>query len=165
MKRLICFDLGDTLISEESAIRDESGVVVAADVLPSTCEVLATLKGKGYRLALIGNGDSAGARNILCHTGLGSLFDVISISEEVGAEKPEVRIFQTTLAQCGVAPEEALMVGNRLDADVAGANRAGMTSVWFHWNKRYGSCPHSPEEKPHYAINRLPDLLEVLRHL
>lgn len=162
MIRLICFDLGDTLIVEESTRRDERGVAVAADVLPGSCDVLTNLKEKGYRLGLVGNGDSAGARHILRHTGLGSLFDVVSISAEVGCEKPDSRIFQLTLARCGVCAHEAVMVGNRLDADVAGANRAGMTSIWFHWNERYESRPQSSEEKPHYVINSLSNLLEVL---
>ena len=42
--------------------------------------------------------------------------------------------------------ENAIMVGNRIDADIVGANRIGMKSVWFKWNNRYQETMSGEEE-------------------
>lgn len=45
------------------------------------------------------------------------------------AGKPEKEIFDLAVERCGVTPEETLMIGDRLDTDIAGARRAGMKSA------------------------------------
>jgi len=54
---------------------------------------------------------------------------VLSISCEVGYLKPHPRIFQHALDALGVGPEETVMVGDSLRADVGGAKALGMTAV------------------------------------
>jgi FMN phosphatase YigB (HAD superfamily) len=54
------------------------------------------------------------------------------------------------------------MVGNRIDADILGANRIGMKSVWFRWNDRYSDTIDSSQEKPDFTINSLFDLPSLL---
>ena len=53
------------------------------------------------------------------------------ISEDVGIRKPRAEIFHATLRKLGVEPGEALHVGDRLEADVAGAAGVGMEAVWI----------------------------------
>jgi FMN phosphatase YigB (HAD superfamily) len=60
---------------------------------------------------------------------LAQYFDVLIDSKLVGFEKPDPRIFQPALAGLGVAPEEALYVGDLYEVDVIGARRAGMAAV------------------------------------
>jgi putative hydrolase of the HAD superfamily len=57
-------------------------------------EVLAALRKEGYRIGMIANGDSTGARNIIKAIGLQDYFDAIIISEEVGIEKPSQGFFR-----------------------------------------------------------------------
>lgn len=45
------------------------------------------------------------------------------------AGKPEPEIFEVAFERFGVAPAETLMIGDRLDTDVLGANRAGVRSA------------------------------------
>ena len=116
----------------------------------------------GYRIAMIANGDSAGARNIIATCGLEDCFDVIVISEEVGIEKLDKQIFQVALDKLGVEAENAVMVGNRIDADIVEANRIGMKSVWFRWNDRYEETIGSEEEKPSFIIKSLSELPGIL---
>jgi putative hydrolase of the HAD superfamily len=111
---------------------------------------------------MIANGNSANIRNIIQATGLRDYFDSIVISEEVGIEKPYQRIFEVALAQLGVKPENAVMVGNKIDADILGANRIGMKSVWFRWNNRYSGTIDSSQEKPNFIINSLLELPGLL---
>ena len=50
-------------------------------------------------------------------------------SEEAGAEKPAARIFETALERAGARPEEAVMVGDDPETDIAGAAALGMRSI------------------------------------
>lgn len=52
------------------------------------------------------------------------------ISQEAGVSKPDERIFQIALD--GVAPADALMIGDGLQSDVLGANRAGVDMCWYN---------------------------------
>ena len=64
---------------------------------------------------------------------LSPLKDVISgmvISQEFGVSKPDPRIYLHELD--GVAPSEALMVGDSLKSDILGANRAGIDACWYN---------------------------------
>jgi len=162
MIEAICFDLGDTLVAEETTVYDSSGQAVTARVIKGIFEVLEAIRKEEYRIGMIANGDSAGIRSIIETTGLQDYFDVIVISEEVGTEKPYQRIFEVTLAKLGVKPENAVMVGNKIDADILGANRAGMKSVWFRWNNRYSGTIDSSQEKPDFTINSLLELPRLL---
>ncbi len=64
---------------------------------------------------------------------LSPLKDIVAgmvISQEVGVSKPDPRIFEYALD--GVAPAEALMVGDSLTSDILGANRAGVDACWYN---------------------------------
>jgi len=76
---------------------------------------------RDHRLALVTNGAPDVQREKLSLTTLASLFEVMVISAEVGFGKPDRRIFETALAALEVAPEDAVMVGDSLPRDVAGA--------------------------------------------
>ena len=162
MIEAICFDLGDTLVAEETVIQDSSGRAVTADVIEGVFEVVETMRKDGYRTAIIANANSADARNIIATCGLEDYFDVIVISEEVGIEKPGKQVFQVALDKLGVEAENAVMVGNRIDADIVGANRVGMKSVWFRWNDRYEEIIGSEDEKPDFIIKSLAELPGIL---
>ena len=162
MIKAICFDLGDTLVAEETIIHNSHGQAITAKVVEGVFEVLESIKKEGYKVAIVANGDSAGARNIIEATGLQDYFDTIVISEEVGIEKPYQGIFEATLAKLGVKAENTVMVGNRIDADVLGANRFSMKSVWFRWNTRYSDAVDSSQEKPDFTINSLFELPALL---
>lgn len=158
----VCFDLGDTLVAEESVVHNAIGQSVAADVIQGTYEVLQGIRESGIKTALVTNGDSIGGRNLINYCKLEDHFDCIVISEEVGVEKPGSEIFETALNSLNVRPVNTVMVGNRIDADIVGANRMGLTSVWFKWNDRYEEAVESEEEKPDFTITRASELLEVL---
>ena len=162
MIEAICFDLGDTLVAEETVIHNSCGQAITARVIEGVFGVLETMRKDGYRIAMIANGDSAGARNIIAACGLEDYFDVVVISEEVGIEKPDKRVFQVALDKLGVEAENTVMVGNRIDADIVGGNRVGMKSVWFRWNDRYEEIIGSEDEKPDFIIKSLSELPGIL---
>jgi putative hydrolase of the HAD superfamily len=89
-------------------------------------EVLAALEAlkPHYRLAILSNFDPR-LRRVLDHLSVLSRFSLIVLSSEAGADKPDPWIFEHALAQANVTTDEALLVGDDLDCDVAGARRAG----------------------------------------
>ena len=125
----VCLDFGDTLADEASEVKDATQTTLRADLIPGAAELLHELKRRGYPLALVADGRAGTYFNVLSHYGLYHLFDVHTISEEVGVEKPDVRIFQDALDRLGLASEyygRVVMVGNNLERDVKGANGVGM---------------------------------------
>lgn len=82
-------------------------------------------------LGVITNGPEASQRNKLEQLDLRGRVNVFMTSERARFEKPNPRIFQLALAEAGVAPQEAVFIGDIVDVDVAGALAAGMHAIHF----------------------------------
>lgn len=93
-----------------------------------THEALVTLRRRGFRLGVISNADGRVA-SLLERAGLLAHLDVVVDSGIEGIEKPDPRIFAIALARTGVAPHQAIHVGDLYHVDVLGARRAGMRAV------------------------------------
>jgi len=88
--------------------------------------------------------------------------DFAVFSSEVGFRKPDPRIFERALEALGVAPENALFVGDRLYEDVRGAGELGMTTVQALW---FRADEHPDGAEPdHQAFTQL-DVLNIARRL
>jgi HAD superfamily hydrolase (TIGR01549 family) len=99
-------------------------------VYPGAPELLRELRGR-FRLAVVTNGASDLQRTKLARTGLGELFDAVVVSSDIGVGKPDPAVFRAALDALGVAPGEAVMVGNDRGRDVAGAEAAGIRALWI----------------------------------
>jgi HAD superfamily hydrolase (TIGR01662 family) len=93
-----------------------------------TIEALERLRRAGYRLAVVSNSDGRAEEGLIA-AGLRGLFELVIDSQLVGFEKPDPRIFEVALQQMGVAPADALYVGDTYEVDVVGARRAGMDVI------------------------------------
>ena len=87
------------------------------------------------------------------------LFDCIVLSEEVGVEKPDPRIFHHAASLLEVAPERSLHVGDSYDADVVGARNAGMMACWY--NPSASPAPRA-HPVPDITVDRLEGILRWL---
>lgn len=76
--------------------------------------------------AIITNGHRPQAHKKLAQLGLDKHFDIIVTPDDCGARKPDPKIFLHTLAQLNVAPENALMIGDNLEADIEPAQALGI---------------------------------------
>jgi len=162
------FDFGDTLIDQATEVKDESLTTLQAELIPGVVELLHELKRRGYRLGLVSNGPVGSIPNVLCAYGLYELFDVLAVSQGLGIDKPDARIFHYALDHLGISQSEyerTIMVGNDLAADVAGANAVGMISVWLDWTPRHRRTPTSEAEIPHYTIAEPLALLSLMEEL
>jgi putative hydrolase of the HAD superfamily len=110
-------------------LRDEQ--LERARFVEHAIELVRHLRGAGVRTGLLTNGPSWMQRRKVELLGLDAELDVIGISEELGAAKPDPAAFTATLELLASAPEETVMVGDHLDWDVRGALGAGMRgAVW-----------------------------------
>lgn len=94
------------------------------ELFPDVLEALEALR-PHYRLAVVSNFDGR-LRMIVEQLGISRYFDQVVISSEVGADKPDRFIFERALALLGVAPAEALHVGDDPGHDWEGASAAGL---------------------------------------
>jgi len=124
---------------------------------PGAKPLLEELRGQ-YRLGVIAN-QSAGTEQRLRNWGLAQYFNVIAASAEEGIAKPDPRIFTLALERAGCAPEEAVMIGDRLDNDIAPAKRLGMRTVWIRQGWGGKGVPVSEEMTPDMQVDTLEEVL------
>jgi putative hydrolase of the HAD superfamily len=123
-------DLDRFLDAEHAAWTPARSLVAGAHAL------LETLRSRGLRLAVVANTWPEPARLVrreLDELGVASRVDLVVLSGDVGARKPEAAIFQRALDELGVAAANALFVGDRLVDDVHGAAAVGMQTVQALW--------------------------------
>ena len=97
--------------------------------------------------------------NRLRRAGMLDAFERLFISGQLGAEKPSGVFFDRCLAQLpGVRPEQCLMIGDSLTADIAGGRAAGMQTCWFDPTDRGAALPPQAD----WRITRLEELLAIL---
>ena len=164
----ICFDFGDTLADETSEIKDETLTTLRAELIPGAAETVRELKRRGYPLALVADGRPGTYTNVLTQHGLYDLFGAIAISEHLGVEKPDARMFIHALDQLEIAKANygrTVMVGNNLERDIKGANALGMISVWIDWAPRRSKEPADESEVPQHTIKMPLDLLALIDRL
>jgi putative hydrolase of the HAD superfamily len=164
----LLFDLGDTLMVEESEVKNAEGTTLQADLIPGAAAALRWFKEQGHTLALVADARPDTPVNVLRQHNLYDLFDHLAISEVVGAEKPDAPIFQDALEALGIQESNygrVVMVGNNLERDIVGANRLGLISIFFHWNDRRRSQPRIIEEEPQYTVSSAQELISLVASL
>lgn len=100
-------------------------------LFPHTHEILAYL-GEKYKLHLISNGFKEVLEIKITRTDLKKYFDVILSSEDVGVNKPDIRVFHHALNLSQAEKHESVMIGDSYDADILGAHNAGMQVIHFN---------------------------------
>ena len=95
--------------------------------------------------------------------GLSERIQSLTISDEVGVRKPNIKIFEVACERAGVIPKEAMFIGDSIENDIVGANRAGMTSVFIN-RKSDVLIPNIEDEQPDYSISNLYGVLSCLEN-
>lgn len=106
---------------------------LVSTLVPGAPEALRWCKSQGLRVVLVTNTLARGDPEVLedwRRFGLADAIDGVVSSHSVGWQKPHRAIYDRALAIAGARPEEAFMVGDRLDADILGAKRLGLHAVW-----------------------------------
>jgi len=105
---------------------------------PDVVPCLEALEGR-FRLGVIANQPSS-VRQAMERDGLTRFFEVWGVSDDLGLQKPDPKLFSHVLSTAGVSPARTVMLGDRLDYDVRPAKAAGMHAVWV----LRGEAPDEP---------------------
>lgn len=115
-------------------------------------EVVAELKQRGFRLAVVSNAEGQVARD-LDRAGYGPWLETIVDSHRVGVAKPDPAIFHIALKLLGVEAQRAVFVGDLPAVDVAGARAAGLAPILLD---RHGIYPEGDVPRLR-SLSELPD--------
>jgi len=109
--------------------------------------------------AIITNGATQVQKAKIEKTGLDKIFDMVIISDEVGVSKPDPKIFNIALQNLNIKPEEALFVGDNLENDINGCQKAGLKGIWFNPN----NLKNDTDIIPFKEINTFNQILSFVR--
>lgn len=140
-----------------------AGLDCTIEIVPGALATLGALRALGVKTAIIcdiGLTPSSALRELLARAGVLELIDVECWSDERGVYKPDPTMFSWTLELLNVSPREAMHVGDRRRTDVAGARRAGLTSVRF--TGIYDDA--EPEPEADHVIDDLRHVIKLATH-
>lgn len=126
--------------------------------------VFQVLKDRGMKLGIVAN-QPAGMRAKLASAGFDRFFDHCVMSDELGLRKPDPRLFLAVCEALEVEPADSIMVGDRIDNDIAPARALGMKTVRFKAGRHKGQRPRSWVEVPDMEVEDVPALQEALLRL
>lgn len=132
------------------------------DAIPT----LKILKKNGYSLGIVSNaGDDADVQQLARRFGITEYFDFILTSAACSYRKPHPLIFDFALSHWYFNPNEAVMIGDNLDADILGAKNAGLSAVWIsrRADPRTESQRRVEPDASLTALSELPSALDRLQ--
>lgn len=94
-------------------------------------DLLETLQKRHIKTGIVTNGKLRSQMDKIERLDLGAYMETVVISESVGIEKPDARIFEMALKDLDLPASDVWFVGDHPDNDVAGAKAAGMTGIWL----------------------------------
>ncbi len=142
----LLFDWGDTLMRVFPEFDGPMAGWPQVEAVPFASEILAELHLR-YVLALATNAadsEESEIRAALDRVDLNKLLGKVYCYRTIGHKKPSKEFFEYILADLGVGPSQAIMIGDDFDADVVGANNRGIRAIWYtpRTTERYVSDMH-----------------------
>ena len=154
-------EVGIEADAEKCARAYEDNLSVGQYFLPGAQEALEALSRK-YKLYLASNGTAKVQAGRLASANISHYFQEIFVSQEIGANKPDLVYFQRCFAKIpGFDPEKAMMVGDSLTSDILGGQQAGMATCWVN---PQGKSPRQ-DIRPDYEIQALHQLEALLESI
>lgn len=115
-------------------------------------------------VGIITNGIQSVQELRIKNSGLNPYISFLSVSEECGYPKPDKRFFEYTLKKAKTfTKEKTLMIGDRLETDILGANRFGIDSCYFTLDLNFNENDVPSDLKPKLVIHQLSDLFVKLK--
>ena len=156
-KTLLHFKIADEAMSRYMAEAFLEILPTRKNLFPHTIEILDYLKSKNYVLHLITNGFDTVQYKKISSSKIDHFFTDIITSEASNSMKPHKEIFDFALAKTGAHLNESIMIGDNLEADIAGAINAGMDSIFVNHLGVETNGLH-----PTYIIHHLQELEAIL---
>jgi len=122
---------------------------------PKVVEALDRLRTSGWVIGIVTNGPSTQHEKI-ARAELLDVVDACCVSDEIGAQKPDIRIFEEAFKRCGVS--SGWMVGDAPEPDIGGGHNAGLRTIWIHRGRKW----EIPEYRPDAEVSSVPEAVELL---
>lgn len=156
--------LGDKAIRQEVAALAEqlsedflNLTTARFSLLPGAEELVRYLAAK-YPLTVVTNGFVEVQYEKFDKSGLRDCFAHIVLSEEVGCQKPNPRIFEEALRMNNLSAEDVVMIGDSWNSDIQGAINAGIDQIWIRKSKD----PLPEGQSATYLVQSLSEVMEIL---
>lgn len=127
------------------------------NVIENAIDILNYLKPK-YELYILSNGFHEMQYEKIANAGMQSYFEEVFLSDQIGVNKPDPRIFEYALSNARATSKETLMIGDNLTADILGAKNSNIDQAWFNPQQQ----PDGLGITPTYIINNLLELKAIL---
>lgn len=113
-------------------------------LIDGAVDVLKSLKSLG-EIGIITNGIEVTQRLRIKNSALKDYIDFLAVSEECGFAKPDIRFFEFAASRAKYFTKEStIIIGDRIEADILGANQFGIDSCWFNPHKLENTIKASP---------------------
>jgi len=139
----------------------QSNWILEEDSVPT----LTQLKSSGYRMGIISNaGDNRDVLQLVERFQLEHFFDFMLTSAACSYRKPHPRIFEIALAHWNISAGDALMVGDSLEADIMGAQKAGLLGIWIT-RRAQPKADELQRIQPDFSLRGLNELYPTLERI
>ena len=142
----------------EQLSEDFLNMTTARFSLLEGAEELVRYLAKKYPLTVVTNGFVEVQYEKFDKSGLRDCFAHIVLSEEVGCQKPNPRIFEEALRMNGLKAEDVVMIGDSWNSDIQGAINAGIDQIWIRKSKD----PLPEGQSATYLVQSLSEVMEIL---
>ena len=112
-----------------------------------------------YKVGIVTNGIKEVQHSRIENSAIAKYIDKIIISDEVGVNKPDKRIFEYAINYFEIMDKsEVIMIGDSLGADIKGGQNAGIDTCWVNLRNNVNDTGIIPK----YEVNKLEKLFEIL---
>lgn len=112
-------------------------------LIPGALQLLQYLRDKGYQIGIISNGFHEVQSNKLRSSGIENLIDVMVLSDDIGVNKPDRRIFDHAIIKANTSAQRSIIIGDNPDTDINGALNAKWHAIYF---SRDNATPTQPPQ-------------------
>ena len=137
-------------------------------LFPGVVEMLEQVRDLGLKMGLLSNARNDWAvRVIMEHLGLTRFFDAILTSAAVGIRKPRPEPFRQMLGLLGVNASETVMIGNSMEADVAGARPLGIKTIHVKFDDNADEMPIDLDVtvEPDITVSAVSDVVPAIKRI
>ena len=110
-----------------------------------------------YNLYILSNGFKELQSRKMQTAGIDKYFDALILSEDIGVNKPDSRLYEHAMHRTASKPEESIMIGDMFDTDIVGAANFGIDSIYYNPKGKTGH-PFAPT----YEVRHLLEIKDIL---
>ena len=112
-----------------------------------------------YKVGIVTNGIKEVQHSRIENSTIAKYIDKIIISDEVGVNKPDKRIFEYAMNYFEISDKKTvIMIGDSLEADIKGGQNAGIDTCWVNLRNNVNDTGIVPK----YEVRKLEELFEIL---